>query len=376
VAALLFALLACALPANAGAQTTFGADLSQAPNVTFGCETQPFEPPVATGASSCTWTTAATSEARPSQALEPPEGKGTISQISLRVGPHTGPMKVVIMRLLLEFVDIGTEDVHAEISCCADIGESQSFTPNANAVTTVPVNLPVEVEGSVTPGLKVDDLVGLSVLESGVPIPAVDEKGGSIFEEPTDFDEFPAMQLGGTQLAGDPRGFQLAMDAVWNPVGSSPTATPTSTTTATSTPTSASTPTPALPTLGFPVGTLAHIKGANALVDLSCGASAACDGTVRLQSAPAGQAGAVGTIAKNGAKKQKKDRKKKQAPVVTYASGSFNLAAGKTQAVDAKLSSSGKTLARRHKRLKVWINVTLSNTTPAKVSSRAVTLTF
>jgi hypothetical protein len=371
--ALTATLLACAFPSSAGAQTTFGADLGQAPDVTFGCEIQPFESPVLTKATSCTWTTAATSEARSSQALQPPEGKGMISQVSLRVGPHTGLMKVVIMRVLLEFVDIGSESVHAEISCCADVAESEPFTPNANAVTTIPVSLPVEVEGSVTPGLKVDDLVGLSVLESGVPIPAVEEKA-SFLDEPSDYDEFPAMQLGGIQLAGDPRGYQLLMDATWDQAASSP---PPSTTTSTPTPTPAPAQVPKppqtslLPTLSFPAGTLARIMGANALVHLSCGAAAACDGTVRLQSAPAGHAGAVGTVARKGGKK-----KKNKAPVVTYASGSFSLAAGKSQAVSAKLSGSGKTFARRHKRVKVWINVTLTNTTPAKVSSHAVTLTF
>lgn len=375
------AALALASPGGAAAQTTFGADLSQEPNVTFGCEEQPFEPPEATHASSCTWTTVATDESQPSQALEPPEGNGTITQVSVRVGPHTGPMKVVIMRVLLEFVDIDTEDVHAEISCCGDVGESETFTPKANAVTTIPVNLPVEVQGGVTPGLKVDDVVGLSVLEAGVPIPAVDEKNLGILEQPTDYDEFPAMTLGGTQLAGDPRGYQLLMNAVWDQSsgggGGGGTTGGGGTGGGKATPTPTPTPAPApTPELVFPASTpLAQIKGDNAVVHLGCGAAAACDGTVRLQSAPVGQTSA---LARSAGKKQRKRGagKKKKKPVTTYASGSFELAAGASQGVPVKLSSSGRQLAHKHNRRKVWVNVTLTNTTPATVSSHAITLRF
>jgi hypothetical protein len=371
--------LLLALSSPASAATSFGADLSQEPDVAFGCEEQPFEPPVATGASSCTWTTDATSP-QANEALQPPEGKGTITQVSVRVGAHTGPMKVVIMRVLVEFLDIGTEDVHLESSCCVDVAESESFTPTANAVTTVPVSLPVEVEGSVSPGLKVDDLVGLSVLELGVPIPARDDRSEGILDEPSDFDEFPAMQPGGTQLAGDPRGYQLLMNADWSettPASNTPTTpAPKSNPTPTPTPTPLPAPAPVVPRIAFPVSGLASIKGNNALIDLDCGAAAACDGTVRLQSAPEGQASAVGSTAKQRAKKKRKKRRKKKAPVVTYASASFSLAAGSSRAIDAKLSSIGRRLARKHKHMKVWVNVTLTATTPAKVFSQAVTLRF
>lgn len=380
--ALATALLALALPGRAPAQTTFGADLAQEPDVTFGCEEQPFEPPEVTHASSCTWTTDATTATQPSQALQPPEGNGTITQVSVKVGPHTGPMKVVIMRVLLEFVDIDTEDVHAEISCCDDAGESEVFTPKAEGVTTVPVNLPVEVQGGVTPGLKVDDLVGLSVLEAGVPIPAVDEKSLNILEEPDDFDEFPAMTQGNIQLAGDPIGYQLLMDAVWDETaaangggggGGGANAGGKATPAPTPTPTPVVTP---KPELVFPTGApLAQVRGNNAIVHLGCGATAACDGTVRLQSAPAGQASAVARLARHGPGKRKQ-KKKHRAPVVTYASASFSLAAGASQGVAAKLSSNGRQLAHRHKRMRVWVNVTLTNTSPAQVTSRPVTLVF
>jgi pectate lyase len=106
-------------------------------------------------------------------------------------------------------------------------------------------------------------------------------------------------------------------------------------------------------------------------VSLSCGAAAACDGTLRIQSAPATQAAAAALSAKTSA-----NGKKKRAPVVTYASGTFSLSAGKSGAVAAKLSSAGRRSAHKHRRLKVWLNVTLGDSTAAKVVSHAVTLTF
>jgi hypothetical protein len=96
---------------------------------------------------------------------------------------------------------------------------------------------------------------------------------------------------------------------------------------------------------------------------------------VRLQSGPADQASAVAQLAKKKSGKAK-HKQKKHSVLVTYASGSFNLPAGKSQAVTAKLSSSGKRLAHQHKRKTVWVNVTLTDTTPAKVSSHPVTLAF
>ena len=54
----------------------------------------------------------------------------------------------------------------------------------------------------------------------------------------------------------------------------------------------------------------------------------------------------------------------------------FALTAGKQQAVKAKLSRTGRTLAAKHKTMKVWINVTLTGGSSPKVISKQVTLRF
>ncbi|HXB65708.1 MAG TPA: hypothetical protein VNV42_12635 [Solirubrobacteraceae bacterium] len=367
-----------ALPATAGAQT-FGPNLSTLePDNKVGCEVNPFlGGPIA--ASSCTWSSnvpLGEDATNPNGAQIPPGGDGTISQVSVKVGPITGPMQVEVLREELEFVEVGTPNVHARVSCCDAIEQSQVFTPTANSITSEAVDLPVEVEEHPNPqtGLLTADILGLSVLSDKVPVPAVDERALLVLDQAGTDAWAPAITQGQQVLADEQTGYLVLMDAVWNPA---PSATPIATPTPTPAPTPKSSAAPPVPTLSFPAGALARIKGTGALVNLDCGAAAACDGTVRIQSAPGGQAAAVLKAARAaGHKGHKRTAKHHKSAVITYASGSFSLAAGQSQAVDAKLSSTGKQFARKHKRLKVWVVVTLSNTTPAKVSSQAVTLKF
>lgn len=365
--------LVCATgPSVAQAQdtpVTFGPDLSQlVVNNTNDCTVDPLILPPGnpyTGAPSCTWTSSDPTNSLGGQL--PPGGNGTISQVMIKVGAVTGPMQVVIMQA--EFQQVDVPYVHYIISCCTDVGQSAPFTPAADAISTEPVNLPVEVDTTPNPanGLQTVDLVGLSVLEDGVPVPAADETTlAPEYDQPTLDVEEPAMQDNGVpQLADDGTGYLVAMDSVWVPQSpGAPTPGPNPTAPGPN-PTAPSTAggLGLTPVFSFPsTGTPARVSGQNALVDLACGATgAACHGAVSLQSAPAHATGA------HAASKSK---------VTTYARGSFSLTAGQTHAVKAKLSGTGRTLAREHKRLKVWINVTLSGTTPAKVMSREVTMRF
>jgi len=128
-----------------------------------------------------------------------------------------------------------------------------------------------------------------------------------------------------------------------------------------------------VPALTFPTtATLARVSGNRAILDLGCTAGGAtCEGSVAVQS---GEAPGAATTAR--AAKAKTKSKTKKPKLVTYATGSFNIAAGQTGSVKAKLSSAGRTAAHGHKRMKVWINVTLAGTSPAKVVSHQVTLRF
>jgi len=340
--------------AAAGPQT-FGPNLAQLSDSNqYDCSADPFLNGVPTNpvAPSCTWTSS--DPLNPLGGQFPPSGLGTITQVMIKVGAITGPMQVVIMRA--EFQPVAQPEFHYAISCCVDVGQTAPFTPAANAITTEPVNLPVEVDSAPNPdnGLYTVDLVGLSVLEDGVPVPAVDERGLPIDSQPALDVEQPAMQDNGVvELAADGDGFLVAMDSVWVPQSSAPTPTPTPT----------PTPHPALlPALSFPTkGTLAKVSGGNALVDLDCAAGgAACSGTVNVQSAKA----ALG--AADAARKAK---------ITTYATGTFALAAGKTKAVKAGLSNAGRAAARQHRKLTVWLNVTFGGSS-RKVVSHRVTIRF
>jgi hypothetical protein len=316
-----------------------------------------------TGAPSCTWTS--TDPTNPNGGQLPP-GDGTVSQVSVKVGAVTGPMQVVIMRA--EFQEVDIPYIHYQISCCTDVGESAPFTPAANSITTEPVNLPVLVgDSDGAPGQYIADFVGLSVLEDGVPVPAADETTLSpTNDQPATEIEEPAMQDNGQpQLADDGTGYLVAMDGVWVPNSTAPTPpTPTPPAPVPVPPVVNGAGTLLTPLFSFPsASTLARVSGNNALVQLACGAGgAACKGTLSIQSAKA-RGGAGAHIA--GAAK-----------VVTYASGSFALTAGEHQAVKAKLSRMGRSLASRHKRLKVWINVTLNGASTPTIMSRQVTLRF
>ena len=284
--------------AVAGAQSspvTFGPNLAQLDvNNPYDCTVDPLVLPPGnnfTGAPSCTWTSSDPTNSLGGQL--PPGGDGTISQVMIKVGSVTGPMQVVIMQAEFQLVQLPY--VHYKISCCTDVGQTAPFTPVANAITTEPVNLPVEVDTTANPanGLQTVDFVGLSMLEDGVPVPAADETSLSPEYDQPDLDvEEPAMQDNGApQLADDGLGYLVAMDSVWVPQSSSSSPAPAPVPTA---PQGLGAGVPLSPLFSFPhTGTLARVSGNNALVQLACGAAgAACDGAVRLQSAPAHAAGA------------------------------------------------------------------------------------
>jgi hypothetical protein len=359
----LFTTAAAVARAQSG-PVTFGPNLAQlSVNNPYDCTYDPLILSPGnnfTGAPSCTWTSSDPTNSLGGQL--PPGGEGTISHVMIKVGAVTGAMQVVIMRAEFQLVQLPY--VNYNISCCTDVGQTAPFTPTANAITTEPVNLPVEVDTTANPanGPQTVDLVGLSVLEDGVPVPAADETTLSPENDQPSLDlEEPAMQDNGQpQLADDGTGYLVAMDSVWVPQSSNPGPAPAPTPTP---PQGLGGAAPLTPLFSFPAtGTLARVSGKNALVHLSCGgAGAACDGSVRLQSAPAHGQGA------HTARKSK---------VVTYAIGSFSLGAGQSHTVKAKLSPSGRALAKQRKKVKVWINATLSGTTPAKIMSRQVTMRF
>jgi hypothetical protein len=114
-----------------------------------------------------------------------PPGTGTVTQVQVAVGPVTGPMQVVVMRALYENT---VTPGRPNDACCFPVAASQPFTPAANTITTVPVNLPVREDATPPPEdittIADFDTLGLAVLETGAPIPLYASGNAS---DPADF---------------------------------------------------------------------------------------------------------------------------------------------------------------------------------------------
>jgi hypothetical protein len=393
-AALAATAVLLAFPIAARAQeapVTIGPDLSQyADTYQAGCSSEPFSPsPLA--ASTCTWTSA-------SAQVVP--GSGTISQVSVKTGPVSGPMKVVIMRIELELAASGGAEPALKTSCCVDVAESEAFTPTAGSITTVPVDLPVELASNPLTHALTVDLVGLSVLEGGVPVPVaagVQERAkfeaGEEGEGPTEteaekppktFVEEPALQDDGRfQRAQEGKGDLLLMDAVWQPApGTRLAGAPGLSGSRGEPEPEPSTPQPSGAATGPAIAfskRAARVRDGDALVPLRCTAATACRGVVSLQSASftggaraaLPDAGVRAALASTGTR-----RARKRARVVTYATGDFGIAAHGSKLVALRLSRAGRKLASARRRAAVWINVTVSSSTPPARYSHAFELGF
>jgi hypothetical protein len=212
------ALLALLIAAGtAAAQQTIGADLSQAPNASFDCTVDPLLTP-APGGASCTWGTPLFSLTSTGAGGLFVPGNGTITQVNLRVGSSAGPMQVVILRSL------GVPQPPPqplEVLCCVAEAVSSPFTPVVNQVNTINVSLPVGADSNPSDDPQYLDSVGLSVLEDGVQIPAVNDASLPLEQQPGDVYIAPAMTPGQNVLASDPDGYELDMQAVFSPAAGS-----------------------------------------------------------------------------------------------------------------------------------------------------------
>jgi len=99
-----------------------------------------------------------------------PSTSGVAVSANIRIGPVTGPMRFVKMRILFQNLLTGPER-----ACCSVEQYGEVFTPQANATTTVLLNFAM-TQNSVPPAndftsIAVSDLVGLEILAPNVPIP-------------------------------------------------------------------------------------------------------------------------------------------------------------------------------------------------------------
>jgi hypothetical protein len=345
------------LPATASA-VTFGADLNQPANNPVTCadgwpnqlyQGNPFEQSFYnTGNGSCMWTGSGVA-----QTLYAPSS-GTVAAVRVKVGAVSGQMQIVVIRTLYRNT---FEPGRPELACCVIEHYGPTFTPQANAVTTVATSLSVVEEPTPPPTdtttIAAGDLLALEVLEPNVPVPAYTATGGATEAGVPDFAWFPAPSQAGVPTPspnvvsynGDFSGYQVLMNAE---MGGGPNPSPN--------PNPNPNPLPpplqqALPALTFPNLTL-PVKNGRITLPLQC-ASANCVGNVLLQNAE--QTGARLAAA----------RGKHKSKTITYGSGAVNLPVGAKGKVTIKLNSAGKQ-ATRHKRLKVWASFTFGSTKLSK----------
>lgn len=341
--ALLVGVLVLGAPSASAGAVTFGADLSQAPNTTIDCTGDPDGGFSITHPSSCTWAEPENPMA-PSQGFVTPAGTGTITAVRIRVGATTGSMELVVLTFEVD-------PTNGSASCCTAAYVSQPFTPTANSITTLNTSLPVHTDTSgeeSAPPYQAGDMLALSVLESGVPIPAIDElpSGAPPNEQPSDSILWPAYLQGQTAVMGGYYGYQLDMNADWVESGGSPG------------PPSSTPPAPSV-RIGSSQPKVKHNK---VTMRLDCGTAAACDGTIAVENKPLGQATAAS--------------KSTKPKTIVYAKGTFSLKAGSGGTVGAPLTSRGKVAAHKQEKLTVYFDITAGSGASAKTTSKKVTLRF
>jgi len=155
-------VLSALLPAGADA-IIVGPNLGgAAPNANFDCRTRPsvVGPQFFGFPDNCTYLGTSAQVGRTTQA---PFGGGVVTAVAVRAAAPVGPMQATVVRA------IGSTT--AGVTCCFHAGESQVFTPRANATSIVRVRLPVANFINPDAGISVVDYIGLTVRANGVAIP-------------------------------------------------------------------------------------------------------------------------------------------------------------------------------------------------------------
>jgi len=340
--------LSCFAPMSAGAQT-FGTDLSQPINVPISCSEGvlnqfllqflygPF-------GDTCTWTSVTTGNA--SDSLTAP-GTGTVTAVRVKMGATTGPMQVVVIRYI--FQQTGNPG-SPNIACCFVQEYGPVFTPAANAITTVPTNLPVVVQPTPPPNDLTDtaatDQLALTSLDPSVQVPLFATNGGSNDLSVLSYAWYPAPTSGTVPAPSynpiggfaDLSGLKVLMNADFTPAGSggggiTPPPTPPVI------PPPGVAP-PALPLISLPKLTI-PVNRNTAIIPIQCLVTN-CNGTLTLQNAQ--QAG----LARTASSKPK---------IISYGTVRFSLKAGTTGKLKIRLNAAGRKILSKHKRVKIWANV-------------------
>lgn len=376
-------ILACALaahllvPGGAGAAATqFGSSLAPGPVLTFGCNAKPgltnspnwgdFGLFANNEPGGCTWSQAGVwglnAGSDPRTRSVPSDGR--IIAAEVLSGANPSPISITIFKQLAQ-PGVGS-------ACCFFAGDTGPFQLTPNAITTIPLNIPVE--RNTKEGVLGVDLVSISAENDGgslplreagphnvLSIPDGDPMAGAFYPR---LGRIPNDSQGGRhEIQEGVPGLELLVRWTFCAAGDTsctPGGAPGPQPAPAPQPAPTGPPAPgAKGAGGAPVprlaGNQAPVQGGNALVNLVCGGDAACEGRLSLL-APTATASVAGA---------------KPKPIV-YGGASYKLAAGAKGTVKVSLNAKGKRLLRKHAKATVTLRVAPSGGT---ASTAKLTLT-
>lgn len=358
-------ILACAVaalllvPVGAGAASSqFGSPLAPGPSGVFGCNVKPSlfdysgnfgffannEPGGCTWSQAGVWGLNAGSDPRARSV--PSDGRIVAAEVLS--GANPSPISITIFKQLAQ-PGVGS-------ACCFFVSDTGPFQLTPNAITTLPLDIPVE--RNTKEGVLGVDLVSVSAENDGGSLPLRQVGPSNVISIP-DGDPmagafYPRLgrisndsQGGRHEIQEGVPGFELLVRWTFCPAGDA-TCTPGAAPPAGPTTAPQPAPTTPAPTPNGPggpraprlAGNQAAVQGGDALVNLVCGDAAACEGRLSLLGSAA-TASAVGAKAK---------------PVV-YGGATYKLAAGAKGTVKVTLNGKGKKLLRKHPKATVTLRL-------------------
>lgn len=355
-------ILACALflaPAHAGAAATqFGSSLTPGTSGLFGCNVKPFGYEINgnvqffknTEGGGCTWSQAGVwglnSGSDPRARSVPADGRITSAEVLS--GANPSPIWITIIRQLGA---VGPGE-----TCCFWRSDTGPFPLAPNAVTTIPLNIPVE--RNLKESVLAYDLVSISAENDGGTLPLREVGPHNVLSIPDGnpmagafyprMGAIPNDQSGGRHeiYEGVP-GIELLVRWTFCATGDVTCAGTPPTTTGPQVPLAPNPPKPVVPRLG---SKQAQVEENKALIPLVCGGSAACEGSLELLANAKGAAARAATASATG--------KKGKAATVLYGKSSYKLAAGAKGKVAVKLNRLGKALLKKRAQVKVTLRMT------------------
>lgn len=336
---------AVAAPTGAGAATTtFGVDLSLvaansdpaktcAGGAFWYAEQGVLLNPVA-GSGSCQFTSSGIYNGQAFGLYVP--ASGTVTQARIKIGNTTGPMRINLVRTLFQQTgNVGSPSITTPF--LQEYGPT--FTPQANAITTVPLNLKVRSQATPDPTdtatIAGTDWLAIELLSPDTPVPMSQYGGGTFFAAfpgPTAA-KFPAPSPNPLPNYGQ-IGYVVNMNADLETGSKSGDGG------------GGGDKTGSAPSVALNAGSARVAKGLASLA-LRC-SNADCSGTVTLRPATG---------------------KASRAAVTTYGSAKFSSKAGKRFTVKVRLNTKGKKLLARKRTAKVRAVVALKGAAAAKTLS-------